>query len=369
MTVLCSAPFVEVFLNPAGGYRNCCVADPQIISSPDQSVMQWWTSDEMHQFRQRLTGSVLPDDCHRCELQERNHGHSMRIALNQEHTLVSAQALYPARWNIIFGNLCNLACWTCSENSSSLIASHKKKIGILPKNSGVSTQDKFIQQWPSLREQVLESYQHHDVVTITILGGEPLYNKLVCFFLQELIEKKLNHRTKLEFHTNATIMSKKIQRLFQSQSWKYVCIFMSIDAVGKKAEWLRYGSDWSRIQHNLPKLSCIANYTEIHCTLSVLNLGDVLQLQEFCDQNQFKLKIMPLSQPKFMCLKHWDGDPNDLIPPDMISDQKYQQLISLVGKEPLPGSKEKLRKYIKSFDAIRSPLRHFDSRLADILEL
>lgn len=368
MNVQCAVPFVELFTASAGGYRNCCVAHPQITSKPGQSVLQWWNSDELNDFRKKLTGTALPDDCRLCDIQEKSQGSSMRTAVNKEVNQLDLNHVYPSRWNISFGNICNLACWTCSENASSVIESHKKRIGLLPQ-SWISTQDIFEQQWSTLRDSILISYQYHETITITVLGGEPLYNKTVIDFLQYLINNEYSVRTKLEFHTNATKMSPTIKATLDNDSWKYICIFLSLDATGKKAEWLRYGCDWAQIVENISALRASADYCEVHCALSVLNVGDLPKLQEFCRQQNLPLKIHTISNPEFMSLQQWDGAASDLVPTAMITDSQYKHYIDLIGLDSHEGSKKMLRDYIKSFDAVRKPLKDFDSRLSCILDL
>lgn len=368
MNVQCAVPFVELFTTATGSYRNCCTAHPQITSKANQSVMQWWTSDELNAFRKKMSGSDLPNDCRNCEIQEKSQGRSMRTAVNEQMDWHNFDADHPARWNVIFGNICNLACWTCSENSSSVIETHKKKIGLIP-TSRSTTQDTFLQQWPTLRDTILISYQHHDVITITILGGEPLYNSTVIDFLQHLVENKLSIRTKLEFHTNATKINGTIKQILTSGFWKYVCIFLSLDATGKKAEWLRYGCDWSQIVSNISDLRAAADHCEVHCSLSVLNIGDLPTLQEFCQQQDLPLKIHPISKPEFMSLQHWDGDVSDLVSTCMILNHRYADFIDLIGLESHAGSKNMLRDYIKNFDSIRKPLKDFDPQLSYVLGL
>jgi sulfatase maturation enzyme AslB (radical SAM superfamily) len=368
MNVQCAVPFVELFTSSTGGFRNCCAAAPQITSKPDQSVMQWWTSDELNGFRQKMLATSLPKDCHGCEIQEKSQGSSMRTATNKEVDWNRYDSRYPSRWNVIFGNICNLACWTCSENSSSLIEAHKKKIGMLSA-SWPSTQDAFLRHWPSLKDTILTSYQHHDVIAITILGGEPLYNKTVIDFLQYLVENNLSTRTRLEFHTNATKMSSTIRQILTSGTWNYVCIFLSLDAIGKKAEWLRYGCDWSQIVGNIAALRASADYCEVHCALSVLNVGDLPKLQEFCEQQRLPLRVNLISKPGFMSLEHWDGAVSDLVPAAMISDGNYKHYIDLIGLDSHEGSKKLLRDHIKRFDTVRKPLKDFDSRLSGVLDL
>ena len=88
---------------------------------------------------------------------------------------------------------------------------------------------------------------------------------------------------------------------------------VDISSVNSKVEWLRYGTDWKKLESNISQLTEISNYKEAHCILSVLNIGDLPNLKNFCDQNKINLKISALYQPWFMSLENWDKDPAQLV--------------------------------------------------------
>ena len=142
---LCAVPFVECFSDSNGGYRNCCLADPQIKSGRNVPVQQWWSDPKLADFRDRMFNPTLPKDCWRCEIQEQQHQESFRLAINKTIDWHTVDTSWPSRWNVIFGNTCNLACWSCSENSSSVIENQKKNLGKLPLD-WISPNDRFREQ-------------------------------------------------------------------------------------------------------------------------------------------------------------------------------------------------------------------------------
>ena len=367
-STLCAVPFIQTFSAPSGGWRNCCAADPQIRSNPGQTFDQWWTSKDMQDFRSKFGGTNLPSECQKCSMHETTYGHSLRLSVNKTVGLNTISVTYPSRWSIIFGNVCNLACWSCGENSSSVIEKHKQKLKLLPDNFE-STQKKFQQQWPDIKANILKSYQYHKIITLTLLGGEPLYNKDVLQFLDDLRQQGLSHRTTLEFHTNATRFTRQIQKILSTKTWNYISMFLSLDAVGKKAEWLRYGCNWSKICNNISGLKQLCNYVEVHCTLSVLNIRDLVDLQKFCNVYELPLKINLLVMPRMMSIKYWDGDKELLLRDIDQNHHDFGNLYKLVGSSPILGNKNLLVDYIRSFDAIRKPLSQYDDCLASILGL
>lgn len=367
-TPLCAVPFVECFSDPGGGFRNCCCADPQILSDSKTSFQQWWGDAKIKDFRDRMFGNQLPSDCWRCQTQEQQNQESFRLAVNKALDWNTLDLSWPSRWNVIFGNTCNLACWSCSENSSSVIENQKKHLGRLPLN-WISPNDRFREQWPNLRESILQSYDVHETVSITLLGGEPLFNRSVLDFLQELRNMNLSSRTRLEFHTNGTQVTDKIRNILMEKCWQYICIFISVDAVGRKAEWLRYGTIWEDIEKNTSALKSIADYTEIHCTLGVLNLRDLPALEDWCKKQDLPLKIMLISDPSFMALKNWDGPPKDLVSGLTRSSDLLHTYLDMVGEHAIAKSQTRLQEHIQAFSAVRKALKDFDPDLSRSLQL
>lgn len=366
--ILCAVPFTKSWTDSYGHFRNCCVADPQISSRPGQTFVQWWDSTELNSFRESLKESALPAPCYKCAFKESNHAESFRTVVNKNIDFDNINFSWPNSWDIEFGNKCNLACWTCNETSSSLIMQHKKKIKILPE-SFKDPEIEFVKNWENIRLNFLKSYNMHDVVTLTAVGGEPMFNKKFLLFLQELIDLGLSARTKLEIHTNGSYCNTGIEKLLSRQLWKYICVFVSVDAIGTKANWLRYGSDWNKIESNIKKIQKLANYVEIHCVLSLLNINDLVDLKDFCNQSDLKLQVTPISRPEHMRLDVWHLDRDLLCNKQQLIESGYGEYYDLLGSKPDEKMYTRLQNYIKSFDAVRRPLRDVDSKLATVLGL
>jgi organic radical activating enzyme len=366
--ILCSVPFVKSWVNQFGEFRNCCMADPPIHSQPEQSFANWWGSPELAAFKDLMTNDALPPECYRCVLKESVQQESLRTAVNKSVDFNNTDFSFPSRWDIQFGNKCNLACWTCDEHHSSMIMAHKKKINILP-TSFKDPDAEFFKNWEDIKNNVLTSYEIHNTVTLTIVGGEPMFSKKFLNFLQELIDLNLNTKTRLEIHTNGTFYNHQIKKLLSKHLWNYVCVFVSVDAIGHKANWLRYGSDWNKIDQNIKKFQNLVNYVEIHCVLSVLNINDLTALKNYCDENSLKLQITTLYYPSFMNLASWPLDKDVLCNQEDLKKSGFINYYNLIGTKPNNTMLNLLQNYIKSFDKIRQPLKDFDPVLAMVLEI
>jgi len=317
-------------------------------------------SKQLNDFRDELTTHQWPDACLSCKLQEQERDFSFRIAVNKEDSN-NVDYTWPRAWNIKFGNVCNLGCWTCNEGNSSVIFQHKKQSGI-PLLINYDPGQTFLDHWPQLEKDILKSYKHHKIVTLTLLGGEPLYNKTVIDFLQKLIQLDLAKRTKLEITTNGTVSPDKLFDQTAVETWNYICIFVSLDATGKFVEWLRYGANWDQIQKNIQSFKQVANYVEIHSVLSVLNINYLYELDEYAKSQSLKLNVSTISRPNFMTLAHWDQPVESLLVRKTYP--KYQIYYNLIGSKSTPGSGKKLINYIRSFSKVRKPLSDFAPELA-----
>jgi organic radical activating enzyme len=363
-TPFCKVPFLIGYTTGNNQYRDCCSKRPRLCSDPGQDFQEWWKSDELNQFRRELMETMEhPPGCSTCAIAEKYEGNnftSLRTAINKWDNTDYA---HPAGWNIIFGNTCNLACWSCNENSSSVIFQHKKKAGLVSgKDPAGSNFEKF---WPDLRKNILKSYEHHETVNLTLLGGEPLYNKIVIDFLQHLVDMNLAGRTRLEFHTNGTVYPYKIFPRDKKSPWQHVCMFISLDATGPYAEWLRYGCNWSKVDTVVDSLIASSDYIEIQCTLTVLNVNQLQELSSYAESKNVRLRISKTDEPDFMALKNWDLPKESLL----VNKQydQFQIYYDLIGTTPKTGSSDRLKDYIRKFDGIRKPLSDFDKVFANKL--
>ena len=334
----CSSPSVRAYVQPNGFYRNCCATTPALVSQT-QDFRVWW-EEELHPFRQELQQQRFPASCAGCEQQEQA-GDSYRLALNRANPEINAA--HPREWSINFGNVCNLACWTCDEEYSSTIEAHKRKINILPE-SYQNQNSNFEQAWPALRENIIASYEYHNNVTISILGGEPTYNPLVIEFLAWLAANGYAPRTKLEITTNGTRTNNHFNTVLESP-WRYVYIAVSTDATGIHAEWLRYGCRWADVAENIRHYRNRADYVELHCTLSVLNLEALPDLHDFAKTVNTQLVIMPLQNPSHMSLAAWDGE-QFVLDASAFEQRGLDPYLDMLGQHAIKGSRERLVSYL-----------------------
>lgn len=355
---LCSLPFTQIHINPDASFRECCQTNPQ-LNSKESTIVDWWYhNQQLAQFRESLLQPTLPKKCSGCHLQEITTNSSYRTEVNKQTNIQDSTINFPSRWHINFGNKCNLGCWTCNEKFSSVIEKQKQKLGQIPITASINS--KFNMLWDSnLQASILESYDHHNIINLSCLGGEPIYNKKLLNFLNYLIDHGLSSRTRLELTTNGTQPLPKIQHLLDKKVWDHISVFISIDAIGKKAEWLRYGSDWDHINNNVKTIKELVGYTEIHTVISILNITNVVDVYDYAKSQGMKFTPNSVTDPDFMSLKSWDGtNPVEGRLKDFEA-RNLQEYYWLIGSQSVTGNKQRLKAYIESFNLVR------DKRLKD----
>lgn len=366
---LCSLPFVQVHVKSDGSFRECCQTNPQLDGQESKVIDWWYHNADLNEFRASLIKPKLPTKCSNCELQESVINSSYRIEINKQTNIKDSTINFPSRWHICFSNKCNLACWTCSETFSSVIEKQKHRLGKIDIIESIDS--KFNKLWDSdLKDKILESYNHHDIINLSFLGGEPTYNKKLLDFLKYLIDNNLSNRTRLELTTNGTQPLDKIHQLLDKKVWKYISVFISIDAIGKKAEWVRYGSVWKNIDDNVNKIKDLVEYCEIQSTISILNIANITDVYDYAKSQGLKFTPSLVSDPEFMNLKSWDG--NNLVAGRLeeFRSRNLQDYYWMIGSESVPGSKQRLKEYIESFNLIRDKrLKDYDPILSNELGL
>jgi MoaA/NifB/PqqE/SkfB family radical SAM enzyme len=344
---LCIVPYSQAFIRPDGQYRNCCSTTPHVIKF-EKNFSDWWQGEDMDALRNSLQTDRLPDHCKRCSQSELTGSSSMRTAVGKANASFNPLSKLPNRYQIAFGNLCNLGCWTCEESLSSVIQEEKRRLNILPVDY-VDPSIQFMQAWPSLRNSILASYDEHAEVLINIWGGEPSISKEFVEFLELLVEKGLSSRTRIEMFSNCYSPKEGFQELLKNNTWAHITILASIDAVGDANDWVRYGSTWNKVYANFVQFKDVADYLEIQSTLSVLNAQYLPELNQFAHDHNVPLTPVPLQDPWYLSVSNWDGNLDLLGSKAEYIEQGLEKTWDLFGSTIKVGAKTALKDYIQQF--------------------
>ncbi len=97
----------------------------------------------------------------------------------------------------------------------------------------------FYKQIPNLKE-------------VYFAGGEPLMIREHKKFIEEIIRQGYNYDIILRYNTNGILVDEELIELWKH--FKLVKVGVSIDAVGKRNNYIRFPTDWSKVEKNLHML-------------------------------------------------------------------------------------------------------------------
>jgi len=197
------------------------------------------------------------------------------------------------------GNVCNFACQTCWPAASSRVTSFFQQAGfdvITPDRPkfGIGGTANIVDY------KFLDSIKDR-IKDVVILGGEPFYDKKCLAFLDWAIE---NLSANLTLFTNTSIIREDIISAYPGT----LTIVNSLDAVGKPAEYIRFGTEWDVVEKNFNQLKTFKNVkNRVNITSSAYNFYYISDVIEFllddwpevvsfgtCSEEKFKESVVPL---------------------------------------------------------------------------
>ena len=287
----CPLLYTGIATDPSGGYRPCCRF--RQTDSFRGSLSDYKSSEMYKKLEQDFLTGVWPKGCIDCEKNEERNGQSKRLReianykskYKQELDLNHLKSIKYDLVDLRLSNKCNLGCLSCNPKSSSLIFDELKKHtddhlkhmeiifnGVKELNLTTPYPDKEINKLFDCVDKTSRIY---------FTGGEPSIVKGALKFLQRLIDEGYNETVTLEFNSN-----------FQTNNPKFIDLLSyfpkglmmpSIDAIGTRAEYIRYPSDWNQLFTE----KCPTWKMRFAPTISILNIFYLDELVEFCKKNNY----------------------------------------------------------------------------------
>lgn len=280
----CMLPWLHLHGWPTGEAYSCCLANDRLpIGNLRTNTMQEiWNGSNLKAMRSSMLADKPSLECNKCYEQEQMGFFSMRNSANKHFghhiadvDLTHADGYHPEfkirYWDVRFSNICNFRCRYCGPNFSSNW--YEDKAALYGKNS--IGHDKFIyagRDKDDIWNQMVEHIPHLE--QIYFAGGEPLIMDEHYRLLTELVDRGLTH-VRLIYNTNFSELAYKkknvldIWKLFDS-----VSVGASLDAMGRRAEYMRKGTIWNEIENNRRQMLEICPGVDfyISATVSVFNI-------------------------------------------------------------------------------------------------
>lgn len=257
--VFCMFPWVHLNATPKGDIYPCCsnnYTEP-FGNTKTISLEKAFNSDKMKELRLNMLNETPSKICDFCYKHEQAGPHSFRN-YSKEHFSKHFDSSVPTTlqdgtvpdfkmryFDIRFSNICNFKCRTCGAEFSSQWAA-EQRANHDPKHPIVIHAD---DGKGDLLKEVLTHIEHIDLAYFA--GGEPLITDEHYVMLEEMIRMGRTDIV-LRYNTNASnIKYKKHDILNLWKHFKRVELSCSVDHYGERAEWLRHGTDWGKVESNL----------------------------------------------------------------------------------------------------------------------
>jgi MoaA/NifB/PqqE/SkfB family radical SAM enzyme len=256
--VFCMFPWLHLNVTPKGDVYPCCSNNytTPMANTRRTSLEDAFNCQEMKSLRTSMLNDVPSKICEFCYKHEEASPHSFR-QYSKEHFGKYFDEIVPTTesdgtvsdfkmryFDIRFSNICNFKCRTCGAEFSSQWAKEMRD-NHDPKHPIVIHADPK----GKLLEEVLIHIDHIDLAYFA--GGEPLITDEHYTILEEMIRK---NRTDiiLRYNTNASNIKYKNHDVVKLwKHFKKIELSCSIDHYGERAEWLRKGTDWGKVESNL----------------------------------------------------------------------------------------------------------------------
>lgn len=303
---LCAIPWNHLNFEPNGKVIPCCLTSTFEYFLGDlyeDSIEEIWNSERQKKLRVQMMEGKEPEICVKCFSREKVTGESNRVYVNQEsfgkktlkdipsmtYTDGSVDRIELKYWDFRFSNLCNLKCRTCGPRySSNWVEDAKKMGGYEYELKGVWARDnKKVFNIDTINDISKLDFVEENiniVEKIYFAGGEPLIMPEHWYIL-DLLEKYERFDCQMHYNTNAsTFIWQGKDAIDYWNKWEKnkVEVWPSIDEIGKRAELVRSGTIWSKVDKNLRRLTESDNITvRPAITVGALNIFRVTEIIDY----------------------------------------------------------------------------------------
>lgn len=269
-------------------FAPCCLYQSQ--EKPKHEFEEYWNSNELKMIKQQMKDGQKPAGCWKCYNDETLGKKSMRQSVNEsrlsphedlldeDHNSVSN----PIQIKLLAGASCNLACRMCQSHVSS-------KVYKVWESIGMPLKDPYKYDYAS--EQIIRQ-NAESVRYVDLMGGEPFYNKRIHELIAWLADNGHSKHITVYVTTNAMILNNKL--VSDLKKFENVVVIVSLDAVGKKHEYIRPGAKWETIVENIEKLQANKLNVIIQPVLSAINILCLPELIDWCDRRKLHMTQMSL---------------------------------------------------------------------------
>ncbi len=290
--VFCILPWIHLNVMPDSSVIPCCVSpyDDVYGNGEKQNLSEIWNSEKFKTLRLNMLNGIESTGCARCYSLEASGFKSMRQEMNNHFQNAAAlidktnkdgslDDINLKYIDIRFSNLCNFKCRGCGPALSSSWQNDHQQLYQTP-SSEMKVKSIAVNS-PEFWRELFSLIPEAEVIYFG--GGEPLITK-EHYEVLSLLNTLGKHDIELRYTTNLSQLHYGHYDL--SEIWnkfKKVTLGISIDDLGKRAEYFRHGTKWAVIEKNLQTL--VEKYPQIirsvNCTVNIMNVYYFPEIYEY----------------------------------------------------------------------------------------
>ena len=282
LETFCPLPFMAVdALNQK--FSPCCYVDKKHFYNY-KTIEEYYQSKELLELQNNLTQGIKDSKCSLCWKNEDIGIQSMRQSVLQDRdSIIHENKIQQVKLHV--GKTCNLACMMCFPTVSSTW--NKLWLGKKPeeykKDIGHEHYDEYIEDY--IKKNL------KDIRYIETLGGEPLFSKRFLSLLDWIVDRNQAKNITLYIITNLTILPPKMIKTLKK--FKKVVLTVSLEGVGLVNDYIRWGSNFNRIDANIKEGRKNNFNIGILATVNSLNLHRLHEIYEYADS--LKVPVLNIS--------------------------------------------------------------------------
>jgi sulfatase maturation enzyme AslB (radical SAM superfamily) len=335
---ICMLPWISLEASPQGTAKPCCLYDDEILDDngnkymlAEHGLQEIYKSKSMQNLRQDFLNGNKPAGCFRCWNEEDVGRTSKRqftqIRLKELKNEVDYNNLQPDQlWflDLKLGNICNLKCRICGSWSSSKWAEEEIKYVkelVTKEQKQTHLAYTFLQQgaWPRKSPLFWENLKQllPNIKYFEFTGGEPWLIQEHIELLKYAVAQGYSKNIDIHYNTNGTQWPEDLVTIWRD--FGRVDIAFSIDNVGDRFEYERYGANWTTANSIIDSVHGMQllypNITTQLCfTVNIQNVYYLDELLAWADTKNFGSVYFNLLQsPNHMCISHMTGTAQDLV--------------------------------------------------------
>jgi MoaA/NifB/PqqE/SkfB family radical SAM enzyme len=293
-------------IGPRSTVTPCCHFDEKVDDTQEDirfiNVNDINTTKKWYNLQKELIMGKKPAGCHKCYSDEDNGIKSQRqYAIKRWGDTITAPGIRSLELKL--GAKCNLACRTCSSDSSNKWLKEESLMWFGHINKDWIKEKQSRSYWAS-DEEFWKSLHaiSGDLERITFTGGEPMIIDEHFRYLNWLASK--NIKPQIDYITNGTIPLARVQKVFDK--FDNISMSLSIDAVGKLSDYMRTGSNWETLYQNIKDYNDYFKsrnfHLDISSTVSVLNVHKIGSMAKLSTELDIVWSLNFLRYPEWMSI-------------------------------------------------------------------